>query len=646
LKGDQSVRNFFVVLLLSTVPGILATKVEAQDGAGKVTLHAVDWIPDSTQGFARIVDFTKFLERWKSTQFGKLADDERLQPFWKDQRKTIEGRFAEAGWKMNVTGDDIATVASGQVAVAWIAKPQVPEKPFAVALVIDVARRQKELGELMNKIDAELKARKATSQKQTHEGAEVVQYTLPRGPGELTIQESFYCVVEDYFVATDELAMLKEIVIAKKKGRTDSLGASSLYKAAMGKLPAKDSESDIEYFIRPIGLAKLLRSISNKPLTSQTDILKVLDKQGFSKLAAVVGRMDLASENFDVLHDAYVLAEPPLPISVQVLDFPNLAGRTAPSWVTANAASYVATAWNAKDAFWKVKGLVDDIAGQEGVFDSVIEGIQTDPVGPQIDLKNQVLPYITSEIFVVSEIIEPVTPDSRRSLIGLRIDDPKGELAAAVDRAMRNEPDATLEDFEEFRIYKVIREEDSDEALNVQTDFGFGDKKKAPPKEEEPLLNNWAIATFKLKDSNGKFEEYLLFASHAEMIKEAITLAKSSNPNSALENQPDVAKVVEQLKKISEKQPSCVWEISRNDRAYRMQYELFRQDKLPQSRSMLATILDRILRPKDELKKAQQNVKGAKLPPFDEIKMFFMPSGSRVVSQADGWAYQGFVLAK
>ncbi len=137
-----------------------------------------------------------------------------------------------------------------------------------------------------------------------------------------------------------------------------------------------------------------------------------------------------------------------------------------------------------------------------------------------------------------------------------------------------------------------------------------------------------------------------MFASHAEMIKEAIKLGKAADAGNALEKEVDVARVVKVLEGLAKNEAGCLWEINRSDRAYRMQYELFRQDKLPQSKSMLATILDRILRPKDELKKVQQEVKGDKLPPFADIQQFFMPGGSRVVTHPDGWSYQGFILAK
>jgi hypothetical protein len=608
--------------------------------------NTADWFPETTQGFARIVDFPKFLDRWHGTQLGKLAEDSRLQNFWKEQQKTIESRFAEAGWQLNIKADDIQKVASGQAAMAWISKPQDTQKPYAVSLIVNTKGRAKELEELMAKIETELKTRQATSQSINQEGASITQYTLPRGPGELVIRQSFYAVANDYLFATDELPALIDLLKAQKAGRQDSLSQSALFKKAMGRLSDSSRSGDVEYFIQPIGLAKLLRSISGKPVAAQTDILKVLDEQGFGKLAAIVGRLKFGEEKFDIYHDAFIQTEPPLPTSVQVLDFPNEAGRDIPSFVTPQAASFLSMAWNAKDAFWKVEKLVDAIANQPGVFESVIDGIKNDPQGPQIDVRTQLLPYITPEIYSVAEVVLPITPDSRRSLVAIRILDPEGKLAGALERAMKNEPDATPEDFGNVRIWKVERPDESFEA-KVEGNFDFGGKSKKPAKpkpEDEPLLSNWAITIYPLKTADGKQEDYLMFGSDAEMIKDAINQAQSDGKQGTLETEADVAKVLSELKQQAGDNRECVWEVSRADRAFRMQYELFRQDKLPQSRSILATILDRILRPKDELKNVDQRVKGAKLPPFDDIKSFFTPSGSRVVTHPDGWSYQGFVL--
>jgi hypothetical protein len=635
--------SIFVLCFIVVAP---AMPIAAQEAV----VDVADWLPDSTQGFARVVDFPRFMQRWKQTQLGILADDERLQPFWKEQQKTIEARFAEAGWKLNLTGDDVSKVASGQSAIAWISKPKEPKKPYAVALIVDVRGNKPALDTLMARVDGELKAKQATSEKIDYQGTPVTHYTLPRGAGAVVVHESFYAVHGDYLIAVDELAAMREILDAKTKSRSDALSKSPLFTKALARIPATQTSSDVEYFVQPIGLAKLLRSISGKPVSSQTDILKVLDEQGFSKLSAVVGRLRFANAPFDVYHEAFVQADPPLPISVQVLDFPNQAGNQTPTWVSSKAASYSSVAWNAKEAFWKVKNLVDAVAGQAGTFDSVIEGIQSDPVGPQIDIKNQVLPFITPEIYSVSEVVDPITTDSRRSLLGIRVNDPNGKLASALERAMKNEPDASPEDFGDVRIWKVAREDDANDSLKVETDFDFGPKKSKSTKEkeqaEEPLLNNWAITIASLKSATGANEQYLMFASHAEMIKEAITIGRAAKADDSFEKQADVARVIKELTSLANNQPGCVWAINRSDLAFRMQYELFRQDKLPQSRSMLATVLDRILRPKDELKNVSQEVKGDKLPPFDQIREFFTPGGGRVTTQADGWAYQGFILGK
>ncbi|MFO0923064.1 MAG: hypothetical protein U0905_11325 [Pirellulales bacterium] len=47
-------------------------------------------------------------------------------------------------------------------------------------------------------------------------------------------------------------------------------------------------------------------------------------------------------------------------------------------------------------------------------FKYVIEGIQADPLGPQIDIRNEIMPNLTNQIYAASDCIEPITPDSKR----------------------------------------------------------------------------------------------------------------------------------------------------------------------------------------------------------------------------------------
>ena len=145
----------------------VAKKVEdtKEAPAAVKRVSAAEWFPDQTQGFARIVDFPRFMERWDKTQLGKLGKHPRLNDFWQEQQKEIEGRFADAGWQLNLKVEDISSVATGQAAVGWISKPQQTQKPYSVCLVVAVAEKQDEVDRLLKKVDTELKARKATTQK-------------------------------------------------------------------------------------------------------------------------------------------------------------------------------------------------------------------------------------------------------------------------------------------------------------------------------------------------------------------------------------------------------------------------------------------------------------------------------------------------
>ena len=61
---------------------------------------------------------------------------------------------------------------------------------------------------------------------------------------------------------------------------------------------------------------------------------------------------------------------------------------------------------------------------------------------------------------------------------------------------------------------------------------------------------------------------------------------------------------------------------------------------------MLASILDRLLRPKEEVRDDTQKVKGDRLPSFDKIREFLMPSGMVIQTEETGWSIQSFMLSK
>ncbi len=110
----------------------------------------------------------------------------------------------------------------------------------------------------------------------------------------------------------DDLDTIHAMIDGLSKPAQDRLSVNELYQDAISHLKLKPkNDFDVEYYVRPIGLAKVIRSISRKPISRQTDMLKVLENQGFGKLSAVCGCVRISNDTYDVYHEGYVVASNP-----------------------------------------------------------------------------------------------------------------------------------------------------------------------------------------------------------------------------------------------------------------------------------------------------------------------------------------------
>lgn len=598
---------------------------------------AYELLPDSTQAVVWIPKTSELADKWERTQLAQLANDSEVKPFWDDQRQEIEKRFLDAGWRLNIKPQDLADIADGQLSIAWIEREEA-RKPFGLTLIVDIVQDQTAVENLMKRIDDELVVRKAKKSELTYEGESIKQYALAR-PGELLIQETYYCIVDRQLLAADDEELIKNL-IAKVKGLQSpgkTLNQDSVFIEGREQLkPTGNSQA--EYFVRPIGFAKILKAIGGKRRGGNTDILAVLANQGFSSIKCVCGEFELGGAEYDIHHRGFTLTDVPLPMSAGILDFPNNAKSEIPSFVNDKVSSMLAGYWNSQQAFWKVEGLVDELAGQPGVFKEVIKGIKDDPTGPKIDIKKDVLPYLTNDIFSISDTVDPITTDSHRNLIALRLNSPE-KIKAVLRQAMKNEPGAEKVEGPD-EIWKKSSENEFQENDPLSADFGgeFGTESgaTADPGGQTPWVKSWAITVH---------GDYFMFASHVEMIKDAIAQAKSGNP-SPLNAEPSAERIRVALKKVFGDEPNCFSQIVRSDQSYRMQYELFRSGQLDQSESMLWQLLDRLLQNGTEIKsKDAKKIDGTRLPPFKNIAHYLQPSGMVVQTKEKGWAFGSLLLA-
>ena len=616
------VRNTFI-LVLSLV---MSTRLLAVEDLPR----AVDMFPAETQAFVWMPSSKSFLDNWAETELGKLAADERLKEFWISQQEEISNRFSNAGWQLSLRFDDLPEICSGQAAMGWIARPSIAAKPYSLGLIVDVAGRDSQVTAFLDRIQGEMDSKKATTESIALDGLSVKHYVLPKLANDTKIRDSYYVLSQGQLLAADDLETIKDLVKAQSGVQTGALSQSNIYKNVQSKIERDDHPSEIEYFVQPIGFGKLLRSVSGKQAKSQVDILKLLEGQGFDRILCAAGSVQLNKPDLDMHHQGFILREEELPTSVQILDFPNQEQLVPPSWISVNSAGVLGFSWNFSDAFPKFKGIVDAYIGDEQ-FDEILDGIKRDPNGPQIDIKQELLPYIGTEFFAISEIVEPITPESKRSLICIKLKDPDNKLSGVLNRYSKSEPGASTEDIGEYRIWKFSNEEEEEEIIEFNQVPGQG---KEEEEEEKPLLNEWAVSIV---------DGYFVFASNPETLTKVIANAQNKDIQGEFERLEAVQAVRAMQKKLVHGNGFSFSEVDLADRSFEMQYELFRQGILPQSRSLLALVLERIL--KTDKSKAQE-LQGNKLPPFDQVKQFFTPTGMVIRTEKDGWGIDGFILGK
>lgn len=202
---------------------------------------------------------------------------------------------------------------------------------------------------------------------------------------------------------------------------------------------------------------------------------------------------------------------------------------------------------------------------------------------------------------------------------------------------MKIEPDADPVDYKGHLIWKVVHRED-EAVKDLAADFGddFGGPPPAAGAQPQPWLSNWAITVY---------GDYLMFASHTEMIEQAIEQAQTGD-ESPLVNESDYRRVAEAIAEQFGNDDSSAWQVVRTSLAYRVQYELFREGKLMDSQSMLASLLDRLLQNEDEMRSKAQVLNGQKLPPYEKIAKFLQPMGMVVRSTDSGWDFGAIMLSE
>lgn len=604
-------------------------------------------MPDTTQGFVAIPDVPALRASWSKTQFGQLTRDPVMKPFIDELRAQIENRFSNLHSRLELTLDDLEGVPGGEVSLALI-RP-APEQA-ATALLMDVTGHMDRAAALLQKIDANLTRERATKQQRQAYGARMTVYTVPPGEGQTQPRTAVFFLAQNTLGATDSLPVAEGILGRMAGQLKNSLAGKAAFAAIIHRVGQSlpDLKPEIRWYVNPFGYAETMRIVEarnprRRARKRSQDMLKILAHQGFKAIQGVGGFVNFyVNGRYEMLHRTAIYA-PPVPgappderytLAARMLQFPNGGSLDPQPWVPRDLATYVSFNWKTRKAFEHSKTLVDEIVGEKGVFEDVIASIQSDPNGPQINLRTDLIAHLGERVTMISDYTLPITPKSERIVFAVKATDPAA-LAKTIEKTMKSDPDAHLVQFGKHAIWEIVeRPAGKNQPPELQFD-GFDQiDTGAVIVQPKRKLPNSAVAV-----ANGQ----LYVATHIDFLKKVLT---PREPRETLAEAFDYKLVMSELNQVLPV-PTSFRAFARTEEAYRPTYELIRTGRMPEAQTMLGKLLNALLGGNlEEGELRQQKIHGEKLPEFERVRRYFGPAGTSVVSENTGWFLLGITLGK
>jgi hypothetical protein len=607
-------------------------------------------LPNTTVGYLSIPDVDVLREKWNLTQLGLLFDDPAMKPFVEDLNAQLKSKLSKTGIKLGITWEDLNGVYAGEICLAAV-QPNHDAKLHALVLLMDVTGKQAQADALLKKVTDSQTAKggKVSTKKVLDIDVTVIQL----GGKAVDVAEfAYYAIVNEQLIASDHEATLVGILAQAKTPSEKTLSTVQAYEVAMGKVAEAvgDAEPQAKWYLDPFRYAEVARAMNGGKKKRGKDILTLLREEGFGAIQGAAGYVLLATGEQEVLHRSFVYA-PADPkaakgdkyqLAARMLQFPNEATKGPPAWVPQSAATFLSLNWKVGEAFDKYVGsIVDRFADGEGIYEEVLLSIKEDPNGPQVDLRKDLIAHLSERLMVMTDCVEPIDVNSERLMVAIELKDAVA-VEKTVNKAMSSDPDARKRVHNGHVIWEIVSEEETEftvDEIKIDGPGFIGTEEVvavgaiAAP-DEDRVLPNSAVTVV---------HGHLIVASHVDFIVKVLDAQPQTLD--AAEDFVRVGKALDGLGAGTQ----ALRHFVRTDKAYMTTYELVRQNKMPEAKTVLGKVLNRLFASDEDDESMivrQQQIDGTKMPEFEKVREYLGPAGFYVQSEDDGWLVSGCLLKR
>ena len=412
----------------------------------------------NARGFVSVPDIEELVTKWNQTQLGHLVKDEAMKPFIDDLKSQLKRKMAGVKEKLAVEFSDLREVAGGEIGIGMVERENARA---TVSLAVDVTGNQNRLEQLLAKVDKDLSKRKAVRDTVDIGGTPLTVYEIPPQSEKDVPRTAVYFEHDNMFCACDNREEAEEMLRRFDGGGT-SLADMKPYQVTMKQCQEESEgiEPQMRWFVDPFGYARCVRSYRKEEKQRGKDYVSILDSQGFDAIQGAGGYVSFSVGGaYELLHRTSVFA-PPIPgapekyeLAMRMMEFPNSGTMQAQGWSPRKLACYRTFNIDVSKAFENFDTLFDAIAGYEDAFANMLEGLEKDPYGPQVDVREDFVAHLGQRLTLVTDYQLPITPKCERFLFAIELED-QDAIDKTVRKFMESEENAVETEFEGRVIWK------------------------------------------------------------------------------------------------------------------------------------------------------------------------------------------------
>ncbi len=584
-------------------------------------------LPEQTLAYLRIENVDELRSDLAASSIGQMMTDPKLRPFAGDFFATAGELFDQVSGELGVSLEELLAIPHGQLAIGLIAigsddqavggaaggsgKDSSPEairqrlaekrqqqSALGWLIVIETGQDNQTLIKVLDDIEERLIRGGAVARTQSI--GETRMRRLVRADGSGSQLEYFHRAGATVIgiganVATDALARWD----GKSSGRT--LAESTDFAAVMGRcIGAADTRPQITFFADPYRLVR--RAVSQGGVAAAL-IWPIFEELGVAKVRGIGASTFHGGETFADIAHAHILIDPPRDGIFSVLR-PKDGDTNPPAWVPDDVTSYTSIGWRVEATYDGVGRILDRFQG-ENALEKLIEEPYKRRVGG--DFRKSIIEALDDRVVIIRWLQPPVRINSSVSIYAVKLKDASA-AAGTLDELRDAFPSLVRTDsIGATRLYRLGREGSRTLPNGLRQ-----------PEPCAAIVGDW-----------------LLSSDSREFIERAIRAQDGALPR--LAELPEYDLLASELGGQLGSDKPFLLSFARSAEVLRQVYELAKSD---QTKAFLQTQGER----NDMLRGVSGMLQRNELPPFDEFKKYFAPSGGFAYDEPSGIHFGRYTL--